>query len=310
MPVSSPEAISPNQVQKSPSHVAFADESKYNIGRYRGLGAVSLRYADFPKVKADLQKLIADSGITEFKWKKMGGADKRFAARKLLQYAVEQVHQGVLRIDVLTWDTHDARHDIRGRDDLANLQRMYHHLLKNVMRERWPSNSTWLLCPDEFASMPWGEVASFLQKVSYKVSTTPNLLEPQRWIDLQQKFHISEIRACDSKQTPLIQLADLLTGLCVYSRTEYEIYEQWLTANEPQMSLFASMQNHELKLSRAHRDRCPLLKEFSDLCKHYKLGVSLKRQRGLRTPNPKNPMNFWWYIPQHEYDKAPIRAAS
>ena len=293
-----------------PSHVAFADESQYNTGRYRGLGTVSLKHSDLHWVEAELRQLLSESGISEFKWKKMGGADKRFAAQKLLQYTVKQVNRSVLRVDVLTWDTHDSRHNIQGRDDLANLQRMYHHLLKNVMRERWPRNSTWLLCPDEHTAMPWQKMTDFLLKVDHKVSLTPSWLEPQRWVDLQRHFRILEMRDCDSRQTPLIQLADLLTGLAVYSRKEYKTYEKWLSVNDPQMNLLTPAEDLSLELSRTHQDRCPLLKEFDDLCKSSKLGVSLSGNQGLRTHNPKKPMNFWWYMPQHEADRAPVRAVS
>ena len=309
--LSSDEPPKTNLAIREPSHVAFADESQYNIGRYRGLGTVTLRHTDLPKVEAKLRQILSESGISEFKWKKMGGADKRFAAQKLIRYAVQLVNQGTLRVDVLTWDTYDSRHKIQGRDDLANLQRMYHHLLKNVMRERWPSDSTWLLCPDEHTAMPWQEMTDFLLKVNHKINLTPNWLEPQRWISLQQHFRISEMRDCNSKQTPLIQLADLFTGLSVYSRTAYETYEQWLAVNGEQLALFATTQDSGLKkFSRADQDRCPLLKEFDELCKNSKLGVSLAGSRGLRTRYPNNPMNFWWYKPQHEADKAPIKAAT
>jgi hypothetical protein len=288
------------------THIAFADESNYNQGRYRGLGVVSLRYTDLPSVEDEIRRILSESNVSEFKWKALGGAKERFAAEKLLSFTLEKVEAGILRVDVVTWDIEDSRHKIRGRDDLANLQRMYHHLLKNVMRERWPKDSTWLLCPDEHTAMPWADIAEFLKKASHKIHDTPNLFEPQCWVDIHRVFNLADLRPSDSKQTPLIQLADLLTGLCVYSRNEYSIYEQWLELNQDQMSLFAPPLE-ELKLSRTHKDRCPLLRDFYERCQRKLLGVSLKKSRGLKTFNPKNPMNFWWYIPQHEMDKAPMR---
>jgi len=49
------------------------------------------------------------------------------------------------------------------------------------------------------------------------------------------------------------------------------------------------------------------LAEFNAACKSKKLGVSLKTHRGLRTLNPESPINFWWYEPQHDADRAPTK---
>ncbi len=62
---------------------------------------------------------------------------------------------------------------------------------------------------------------------------------------------------------------------------------------------------HPIKLSKSDQERCCVLYEFNNKCKNKKLGVSLKINRGLKTFDAKNPINFWWYEPQHEADKAP-----
>jgi hypothetical protein len=41
-------------------------------------------------------------------------------------------------------------------------------------------------------------------------------------------------------------------------------------------------------------------------CKKAKLGVSLKTFGGLKSPKATSALNFWWYEPQVEQDKAPI----
>jgi len=46
-----------------------------------------------------------------------------------------------------------------------------------------------------------------------------------------------------------------------------------------------------------------LNKEFKPLS----LGVSLETKKKFHTFNPNNPANFWFYTPQLEYDKAPIK---
>lgn len=50
--------------------------------------------------------------------------------------------------------------------------------------------------------------------------------------------------------------------------------------------------------------------ESLEQCKQKRLGVSLQDSIGLETPNPNNPINFWPYTPQHEYDKTPSPSES
>ena len=118
-----------------PTHVGFADESHYNIGRYRGLGLVSLEVKNLRRLEVDLRSLLDQSNVNELKWKNIDGAKERLAAKKLLRSAVRHAKRGTLRADILIWDIEDPRHKIRGRDDLANLERTYYKLFKNVMIE-------------------------------------------------------------------------------------------------------------------------------------------------------------------------------
>lgn len=152
------------EAQDHPSHIAFADESYYTDGQYRGLGLVSLRYGDYQSVTSKLKSILDESGIKEFKWNKLKSARERYAALKLIQYAVDLVHSGILRFDLLTWNTHDSRHAIERRDETSNLHRMYYHLSNNVFGKRWVNKSTWMLFPDKNSSMRWDEVEKYLEK--------------------------------------------------------------------------------------------------------------------------------------------------
>jgi len=50
-----------------------------------------------------------------------------------------------------------------------------------------------------------------------------------------------------------------------------------------------------------------VLAQLDAICKRKKLGVSLKTNHGLRTFDPANPVNFWWYESQYDEDKAPVK---
>ena len=123
-------------------------------------------------------------------------------------------------------------------------------------------------------------------------------------VRLRREFGIEEIHPVLSGEYPLLQLADLFAGMAVFSRDKYDEYQHWLQDTSPQVRLFDEA-DASSNPSRSSRERFQVLKAFDDMCKDIKLGVSLKTKRGLWTPDPQNPINFWIYEPQHPEDKAP-----
>ena len=125
-------------------------------------------------------------------------------------------------------------------------------------------------------------------------------------IRLRKEFGIAEIEHVTSAGHPLLQLADLFAGLAVFSRDKYESYVQWCTKSSLQARLFEDGQQSSSQ-SRSERERFQVLKQFDAECKSRKLGVSLRTKKGLWTPDPTSPPNFWLYEPQHPRDKAPVK---
>jgi hypothetical protein len=297
------------QPTTEPTHIAYADETHHNVGRYRGIGLVSLMYEHTSNIGESLRSLIQNSGIAEFKWQKLDSKTDRKAALKMLHYAIDKACAGVLRLDVLTWDIQDKRHRVQGRNDTANLERMYYHLFRNVLRARWPNDAVWRLCPDEHSGMRWDKVAGFLGIASTRLDTRQDLFSQEGFnMRLRQEFGIEQILPCQSHKESLIQLADLFVGLAAYSRGCYERYQEWERTCGQQPSLFTVETTMPIKLSRSDHERCAVLAELDAIRKRRRLGVSLKTNQGLKTFDPANPINFWWYEPQHEEDKAPVKS--
>lgn len=290
------------------THIAFSDESSYLTGRYRGIGMISLCSANETALSSTLEKMLEECGVSELKWTKLCSAKHRFAMLKIIDHIVPLGARGIFRVDVLTWDVEDSRHKIRDRDDIENLHRMYFQLLKNVLRDRWPDGSEWHLFPDEQTAMQWDRLEEFLNtKAAHRVIAEQNLFtNGEKRISIEREFNVSAITECKSEDSVLVQLADFFVGIGVYSRASYERFQQWQQLSSQQHSLFDFFEENT-KLSSADRERCQVLQVFDRLCKKSKLGVSLKSARGLRTFAPQNPFNFWWYVPQHELDKAPTR---
>lgn len=291
------------------SHVCFSDESHWNQGRFRSLGMVSLRMNDLECLEAELDSLLSNSDVNEFKWNKVKNAKYRIAAEKMCDFAVRHASSSILRVDVLIWDTEDSRHKVRGRDDIENIGRMYFHLFRNVLRERWPDDAVWKLHPDEHTAFDWKTLQDCLGNVSTQMDfTNPTLFNESMTLELWQEFGPASVQPVASQSQRLLQLADMFAGIAVLSHQEYSRYKEWQQYNAPP-SLFSLVDESVdgASFSNSLVERLTLLGRFNTECKKRRLGVSLKSCNGLSTPDPDNPLNFWIYTPQHAEDKAPIR---
>jgi hypothetical protein len=277
---------------KRPTHIAYSDETHHNTGRYRGIAQITLKIKDRDIISQELRQLLLDSSVAELKWSKLRTARERFAALKILNYVVTKANKNTLRVDALTWYTEDSRHKIQGRSDNRNFRRMYYFIYKNVFCKLWPKTAVWKLCPDENADARFQSMAGYLSEIFDYVTGEPIA-----------DLIIKEVEEIKSQHEPLIQVADLFAGLAVYSRSSYDLFERWLQQRDlgPDIAPTSRM-----NLSNSDRERCEVLARFDEHCKTGKTGVSLKRLRGLRTFNPTRPINFWWYEPQTDLDKAPI----
>jgi hypothetical protein len=289
------------------THIAYSDESYSTASRYRSIAAVTLEISRDHEISHLIRDLLRESNVSEFKWAKLKQARYRFAALKMIDQVLEFSIQSWVRVDVLIWDTHDSRHNIPGRDDVANLQRMYYHLLKNVLQCRWPTGSTWKLCPDENSALDWMTVQDFLDAAGLGFRVGGDLLDGGEFrLRLARDFGIQQICEMNSAETPLCQLADLFAGLGAYSHLAYEKYENWLRTQSGQLA-FGFGLGDEVKLSNSDCERCKVIQHLDEQCKQHKLYVSLKSSGGFKTYDPTSPINFWFYEPQHPDDQAPLR---
>ncbi|MDW8411844.1 MAG: DUF3800 domain-containing protein [Acidobacteriota bacterium] len=207
----------------------------------------------------------------------------------------------------MIWDIEDSRHKLIGRDNIANLQRMYYHLFRNVLRLRWPDYAVWRLHPDEHTALNWKTVQDYLELVSTRVEPDPSLFPDDiSQMRLLTEFSVKEILSVVSSEHPLLQLADLFAGLAVFSWEKSSEYKRWLSSSSKQI-LLLNEQTEPMELSQRTEARFRVLRQFDELCKQRKLSVSLQSSKGLRTFNPEKPINFWMYEPQHPEDKAPVR---
>ena len=294
-------------VTSSTDYVVFSDESRHTEGRFRSIAAVSLP-SNPPSRVVDLTAELGDAlectTKGELKWLNVGRRARTNVPRAIaaIDLFLSHLSQG-LRCDVVIWDTTDSRHSVERRDDVANYGRMFFHLHRVLMRRRGP-DARWHLRPDKLITIDWATIRDCLNSDgTWKQHSHAVLGEEYRWIVPM----VRTFREVDSAATPFVQLADLFAGMATYTRISREVIRKLLAENEDQRDLFPGAPPTESGPTAKDRGRFRVVSHFYHRSKEARLGVSLNGHGYLRTPNPRNPVNFWHYEPQHPGDKAPTK---
>ncbi len=249
-----------------------------------------------------LKELLNESNVKEFKWQKLKDAKYRFCAIKLINAVWDLIQSDDARVDTIIWDTNDSRHQVSNRDDIANYGRMFYHLHSNSLTKR-PRLSTWKIYPDEGVGVDWDVVARCIDARGRRREQIDFPLFATKFFD-DPYYRITDFKEVKSHEEPCCQIADLFAGISIFSRIHFNLYEQWLESTELSLALFPQERPN---ITNSQGERFEVLKHLDQGCKTRRLGVSLKTNRYLQTPDPKNPINFWHYTPQHEMDKAPTK---
>ncbi|KHE91793.1 MAG: hypothetical protein K8F52_08055 [Candidatus Scalindua rubra] len=280
-------------------YTAYTDESYINGERYRSICSFSFVTGAAEDINCNLLEILKESSVKEFKWQKVKDAKYRFCANKLVNFTINSIHKYDIRIDVVIWDTFDSRHSISSRDDNANFERMFFHILSNSMKRRMPK-SNWSIYPDKRMGIDWKKVHNCLKSVGRWQEYTPSPLFGDFF--KEPYYNIDKFREIDSLYFPCCHVSDLFAGISVYSKNNFDKYSQWKANQLP--SLF----KQEIpQLTNREEFRFEVMDNLNIQCKKRKLGVSLERRKCFSTPNPINPINFWYYKPQHEMDNAPTK---
>ncbi len=280
-------------------YVIFTDESNITDSRFQSLSAFSFPKKHLEDITTSISQILKSSDVEEFKWQKLKTAKYYFCAEKIITEIFKNLHSHNFRIDTVIWDTHDSRHAIQSRDDMANYERMFFHLLNDAMKRR-ERGSSWDVLPDQRNGIDWKTIHSCLSTVGDRRELDHSLFG---FFFSESYYQISSFCEQDSKKQILIQVADLFSGLGVFSKSSFSTYSAWKRVQVP--SLFDT---EEVSVTNSESFRFKLLSKFDAICKSEKLGVSLETKQCLSTYNPQNPINFWHYEPQHENDKAPVRS--
>ena len=282
----------------------FTDESLGD--RFKSLCSVSLLDANLKEIQDVFRNILSKYKVSEIKFNELRTHKPKIdCAKKFIEEAINLASQKQLRIDVLIWDTQDSRHNIVGRDDKENLERMYYHLLRTVI-EAWKIfKFNWY--PDEQSEYDYKKIAEFISSTKYPRKDPPNLLK--LFEEERIQFVIKKLEVQKSHHQPLIQLADLFAGFGCFSREQADKFYEWKCRNEAEnnLRLFTTNIDNLDEENKTIINRFKLITNIAKECKGKGISVSIDSNNYLKSFKKELHINFWHYESQGEYDKAPTK---
>lgn len=283
-------------------YIGYADESYITNNRFRSISFFSFNSEQKEMLNSVLYEILVISDVKELKWEKLKSAKYKFCALKVLDSIFDHIETASIRIDTIIWDTHDERHNVFNRDDIANDERMFYHLSHHALRNR-PRNSCWFIYPDERNCIDWKTLSECIQKQGNHIREAEKSLWGRFLHD--SHYQIEEFSPVQSHDHPETQVADLFAGLSVFAQEKGSLFKKWQASKTP--SLFDEFLNEEF--SNKDNIRFEILQHLLALVKQKNLPVSFLKPKGLRTWKPSSPLNFWQYQPQRKDDKAPVKVS-
>lgn len=287
------------------AHYIFSDESGWNKDtRYGSLAKISGSKENTYELNNELKNILTSFNKNEIKFHGIKGNDQKNIATAFYEKAFQYLKENKIKIHVLVWDKHDDRHNVKGRNDVENLKRMYFHNLK-VVKTHWNIDTTWSFYPDEFNQIDWKEDVIKYFNNSNLLNGDLNQLKLYNSIsDIRIKYN--NVKELQSNYFPIIQLADLFAGVIRTSRNESSNFYAWFNQqnNDAQFELFTQVQ---ISVTQNMLPKYHAMKNFKNLADKYKMGVSLSKERYFKTFSKKSNIFIWYYEPQSELDKAPIK---
>jgi len=277
---------------------AYSDESGVNVGdRYTSVSVVSGEAEALNYLRDKLRETLRNNNVYEVKFSKIRryGSPYTKAAVDFIGCVVNDcaIYNRV-RIDTMTTDNECLNGEDYDSVSEPDLGGMYYQVLPNVGRA-WGCTQ-WGFYPDENPRVNWSEWGWSLSMTS----TLTAEWGEKRFIDRSDEdaqFEFSEVKELNSVEEPLIQVADLFSGIARFSHEDNGEGAEWAerSRDERQGKLIESMARDKGNMTRSRKCRYGLIGEVYSVCHRYGLYVSLTGENDLRVWGAQSPINFWDY---------------
>jgi hypothetical protein len=224
----------------------YSDESGGAGERLRALGAVAGSAAALKKLEARLKDIARENSVVDLKWSQVRTRENRLrACRDFLRAAVEAMAAGEMTLGVLLWEVPLGQHQAKPREDKKQLHHMYARLLKKEARHWTPGQ--WVFHPDLRTGMKWKDILDEVNGAG--------------------KNRFTACRPLASRDSSLVQLADLVVGMARTSREKSVQLEAW----RQQGGLSPGVSQPDQGMA-ALENRFAIRSDFVENCRRYGLG--------------------------------------
>lgn len=287
------------------THLAFSDESSHTTSdRFGSIAILSFKASIRQELESALIPLI-NKLPNEYKWEKFKRKKYYDISVEIFDELFNQAVNGNMRIDTIIWNSEDTRYYRNNTNYDSKLRVLYYLRLRDIFSNRWAANTNWEIHLDNQQQVDCDQLEGFLKH--YSGNTLKETIfgkEYDIWELLQTpvKFQIGIIDQVDSKQEPLIQVADIYAGMSAYSHNKSDELIEWLkfdglqhpdTHGNFQFVLgLPGIEKRNYKGRELWRFR--FIKYVQEKCKTKKFQVSINAKRGLHTFDPNSPINFFY----------------
>jgi len=285
-------------MEKDKVFEAYSDESGINVGdKFTSVSVVSGEVGVLNCLRDKLAKTLSDKNIEEVKFLNIRGYRSPItqAAIDFIECTVNDfaIYNRV-RVDTITTDNESLGRNNYDSGNKPELERMYYCVLANIVR-RWKSTK-WCFYPDVSSKINWSEIITYLNMTRQQRKVREPLLV-ELMLGENTQFQFSEVEQRNSAEEPLIQLADLFSGMACFSHKENVGCAEWVARwkDERQGKLIPSMERNNRNITKLQKCRYKLIGGLYYLCHKHRLGVSIRSKKHLNTWKPNNPINFWDY---------------
>lgn len=285
------------------SYAIYSDESGSGADRFEAVGTISGLTIDIALLRTQLKGILVKYSQSHCEYKKVSGGLIKQCAQEFIQELHKFVVSGRIKVMVLVWDKHDERHQVPRRDDCANLSIMYYHALKTTMKQWNDTTIDTSFHPDELSKVDFNSIVRYVNNTrtrDYK-GTATLLGSSFRQMFSTVVNHSEKI----SREEPITQLIDIITGLVRLSYEESDRYKEWLLSASGQQDLFGTIKPATVSKNMSYKFE---LKSYTNaLFKGNTMQVALDTTNGFHSHRPSCGYFFWKYQSQRVDDKAPAR---
>jgi len=286
----------------------YSDESGSGVDRFESIGTLSCKKSVVAELKTELVQVLAGHQLSHCEYKKVAGGCRYNCALEFLTILHRYITQGDVKVMVLVWDKHDKRHQVPGRDDIANMSIMYYWALKTTKRQWMDTSLDSNFFPDELSKVDFKSIIKYLECT--RVRSRDSMLS-LFGVEFTKSFpSVNSHNELNSSKEPLIQLIDILTGIVRLTYEEKTTFDAWRHGHEKteamQDSLFV-VEEDAVTISKNKSYKYRLVHELDALLKRDTMQVALKSEDGFLSKKPSNGYFLWKYEPQRDDDKAPTK---